>query len=276
MSAVATLPLYILPASHDVTVPASQTDLAQTLQQLRDWIWQAGYTPFGPPLLSWDTWATREVRQPIASVFARLPSGRFQLVERPALLVVSTSVSVRAGKVNLAGVYDRVRQHGLDPLGAPLIPLGAIALDGSATVEGFVPVVPRGTRSLIPIPGWYSVKMGWSPPAPAVGVPIPRWRALQHSGLLLLRTATALTLLGIVLSSLVTLAGWLLSLGLDFVLSPNMVFSLSLYVGWGMGGLMLISGVDLWRRLRAIRRWNTFWAATSTPPTLQFEFAMEE
>ncbi len=276
MSDQAPLPLYCLPAGHDVIIVAGDLELATTLQQLRDWLWQAGYTPLGPALLGWNTWALREVRQPIAPTFAGASDQQYQIVERPELLVVATSITLRDGKFNLAGVYDLVRQHGLDPLGAPLIPLGALPTSGTASVQGFVPVVPRGTSSLIPLPDWYSTKMGWSLPLPNIGTPIPRWRALQHTALLLLRTATALTLLGIVLGSFAGLAGWILGLRLYFALNLNMVSSFIAYGGWGLAGMLGIGALMLRQRLRAVQRWNTFWAHTSTPPRLQFDFEMEE
>ncbi len=276
MNELPTLPLYRLPASHDVIAAASPSDPAAALQQLREWIWQAGHTPLGPALLGWNVWAERELRQPIAPTFARQPGGQYQIVERPELLVAATSITLRDGKFNLAGLYDRVREHGLDPLGAPLIPLGALPASGTATVQGFVPVVPRGTSSLIAPPGWYSAKMGWSPPPPAIGAPIPRWRPLQHTALLLLRGGVTLALLGIILGSLAALAGWVLGLGQYFAPNLNMVFSFIGYASWGLEGLLAIGAIMLRQRLQAADRWNTFWAHTPTPPALQFDFEMEE
>jgi hypothetical protein len=278
MSAVSPLPLYRLPPSHDVIVTASATDLAPALQELHDWLWKTGYTPLGPALLGWNEWAMREVRQPIAPTFAPISGGQYQIVERPALLVAATGIPLRDGKFNLAGVYDRVRQHGFDPLGAPLIPLGALP-GGAATVQGFVPVVPRGTSGLIPLPGWYSAKMGWSPAAPEIGEPIPRWRPLQHTALRLLRICIGLILLGIVLCSIAALAGWLFGSGLYFVPNPNMVFSLISSISWGLEGLLVIGVIMLRQRLQAADRWNAFWAETPAPPWLRFElfdFELEE
>lgn len=270
------LDLYTLPASYDVVGTTMHQDIDAALQELREWLWQCGYTPLGPALLGWNEWAIREVRQPIAPVFAPPGSRPYQVVERPELLVAATPISIRAGTFNLAGVYDAVRHHGFDPLGAPLVPLGLPPSAATTIVQGFVPVVPRGTSSLMPLPSWYISKMGWQVPAPRLGERLSPWQAVQQTGLIMLRTLIGLILIGIILGSLVGLCGWILGIRSYSNLATLVVSSLIAFSGWGLiiGGF--VSMLMIRSRLRAVRRWNSFWAQTPTPPSLQFDFQVEE
>ncbi|HEY1013644.1 MAG TPA: hypothetical protein VGE07_13115 [Herpetosiphonaceae bacterium] len=271
------LELFLLPAGLDVTRPVTSTDLDGAVRGLRAWLRQTGLTPIGPALLGWDEWAVRQIRQPIAPIFAPPAEPPYRVVARPELMVVELPVALSRGTFNLAGLYDYVREYGLDPLGAPYVPLSGganHALEGTSV--GFLPVVPEGTSSLIPLPSWFTGKMGMVPRPPRYGIAASARLALEHTGLILLRTLIGIIMLGIVLLPYATfcgISGGVARGGLirEIVLAsvvPLLVSCLALEA--------LIGGVMLWTRLRAVRRWNAFWQRTPMPPPLALSHALEE
>lgn len=271
------LELFLLPAGLDVTRPVTSADLDGTVRALREWLRQTGLTPIGPALLGWDEWAVRQIRQPIAPIFAPLVDPPYRVVARPELMVAELPVALSRGTFNLAGLYDYVREFGLDPLGAPYVPLSSAAgpaAEGASV--GFLPVVPEGTSSLIPLPSWYASKMGMVPRPPRYGAATSARLALEHTGLILLRTLIGIIMLGIVLLPYATfcgVSGGVARGGLmrEIVLAsvlPSLIICLALET--------LIGGVMLWTRLRAVRRWNAFWQRTPMPPPLALAHAVEE
>ena len=271
--------LYTLSASQEVVRTVLNHDVETVLNELREWLRGHGYTPLGPALLGWDELALRQVRQPIAPVFAPDRGATYRVVERPEMLVVAASIPVRNGKYNLAGVYDQVQRLGFDPLGAPYVPLLAGVQSVQTSVRGFVPVVPRGTSRLLPLPSWFANKMGWQLPPLPLGETLSARLVMQQTGLLVLRALIAVLLLGIVALPLITGAE-LLGVVVGEAMWPHLVQrALDSALGFAtIAGLGLIGfGLLMLRsRLRAMRCWNTFWERTPTPPLLVFDFMLEE
>jgi hypothetical protein len=268
--------LYTLPAGQDVVRPAGQRAIDGVLDELREWMYGRGYTPLGPALLAWDEWARRQVRQPIVPVFAPAASPAYRLFERPELLVAAIPIALRDGKYNLAGVYDTIQAQGFDPLGAPYVPLLSGERADPAAVRGFVPVVPRGTGSLVPRPGWFTSKMGWSPPRPRIGARLARRQIVVQIGLGMLRAWIGLLLLAIVVLPLLGGLAWLAGAFARDAIIPWTIAGLLWWGGAGAAGVGLAGLIQARIRLRAAGRWNAFWRATPPPPLLIFDFQMED
>ena len=102
---------------------------------------------------------------------------------------------------------------------------------------------------------------------------------VQQTGLLLLRALVALLLLGILALPLISGAELLgVVVGetmwprlVERALAPTLGFATIAGLGLFGFGLMVLRS-----RLRAMRRWNTFWERTPTPPLLVFDFMLEE
>lgn len=268
--------LYTLPAGQDVVRGAGQSPLDGVLDELREWLRGRGYTPLGPALLAWDEWALRQVRQPIAPVFAPAASPAYRLFERPELLVAAVPIALRGGKYNLAGVYDAIQEQGFDPLGAPYVPLLTGAREAPDSVRGFVPVVPRGTGSLVPNPGWFTSKMGWAPPRPEIGATVSRRQVLGQIGLGMLRIWIGLLLLAIVALPLIGWAAWLGGAFARDAIIPWALAGLLWWGGLGLAGVGVAGAIQARILLRAAGRWNAFWRRTAPPPMLIFDFQMED
>ncbi len=262
------LELLILPAGQDVVVELKTPEIAAAVRELREWIWRCGYLPLGPAWLSWNEWATRELHQPIAPVFAPQADASYHVVERSEALVVALPITTVQHTFNLAGVYDLVQEYGLDAIGAPLIPWSPSVTDASTPTLGYVPVVPLGTSSLIPISSWIARKVGFQVTAPTLGEQLPKRVAWQQTGLIVLRTSIAMLLAAIVALPYLGLCAWssgVLRAGLfqEIVLAsliPTGVVILLMQ--------LLIGGIMLRIRQRAIERWNSFWSQLPDPAIL--------
>lgn len=257
------LEMGILSGGLDVVTRPDPPPLEATIERLKAELWRQGIIARGPALLGWNTFAERELRQPILARFALPLEAAYTTAIRDDRLVVQLAIPARDGLYNLAGIYDLIAAYALEPIGAPLVvldPQQRTALAGSATA--YVPVLPQGTRILVPRQGWFQRKIGFQPPPIDLGgalSPSLAWAGAWRLALRLWIGLAAISLLvlpslalGLVAAGLGDVAWWLGGLWLGAMTA-------------GVGAITL-AGWLAYRR--AIRRWNMFWSQHPDPPRI--------
>ena len=264
-----TLELFILPEGQDIVVTAS-APLEQTTAQLHTWLWQRGYQAVGQPFLTWNSSAQRELHQPIVPRFAIPIQAAYTVQQRPELLVVAIPVPVRAGAYNLAGLYDMVCEYQLEPIGAPFIPLQEKPHPAVGTVTGYMPVVPQGTRALIPLNTRLSQKIGLLAAPPEPGQLLPESLAWQQVRITVLRTMIIFVLAAIVSLPILGVCSWLVLQFGGRPISNIMVSSVLVGMGFGLSLAIAMIIAMLRKRRQAVKHWNAFWQLMPTPSLLVF------
>ena len=257
--------LHVLPAHQEFIAPLPTGYVGPVMQEANQWLQHHGYRTLGPWMISWAANGQPQLRRPVSGALKAVQDKTFSTIEVPEQLLVA--VPFTGWPVLPHNFVSAINAVGLEMIGTPLL----LALSKEPPTIAWVPVIPRGTRTLFQRP---SSKLGLRASLPKAGVALGFESVLHHIATSFGRLIAIITMFMYVpLICFIMIVGVLtgeIPLGITDIFVGSLVglgflWLIRLFIFFAALIFVFVIGLVKWG---AIRTWNKFWSDRPTPPEL--------